>query len=161
MPKGLHLAEPSTDEHGFLFTTARLGKTLLRNAEPTLGSWNSALFYWQTHFSKSVSSHSIRKQTHSSLCSKANTAASNISSALHILSGFKCCTSSSHYFYSAVGNMSTYPDPKELFSLFLVQFSLQRKEKNCKTKIYPQPHQIARELWLLQWDESLCKGYCD
>lgn len=60
-----------------------------------------------------------------------------------------------------VGNVSTYPDPKEMFSLFLVQFSLQRKEKNCKPRsTHNQPHQIARELWSLQRDESVCKGYC-
>lgn len=33
-----------------------------------------------------------------------------------------------------VGNVPTYPDPKEMFCLFLVQFSLQRKEKKLQAK---------------------------
>lgn len=55
--------------------------------------------------------------------------------------------------------MSTYPDPTEMFSLFLVQFSLQRKEKNCKPEIHPQPHQTARELRSLQHDRGARRGY--
>lgn len=54
-----------------------------------------------------------------------------------------------------VGNVSTYPDLKEMFSLFLVQFSLQKKEKKIASQRSTHNHIKSQ---LLQGDESLHKG---
>lgn len=54
-----------------------------------------------------------------------------------------------------VGNVSTYPDLKEMFSLFLVQFSLQKKEKKIASQGSTHNHIKSQ---LLQGDESLHKG---
>lgn len=53
-----------------------------------------------------------------------------------------------------VGNVSTYPDLKEMFSLFLVQFSLQKKEKKIASQRSTHNHIKSQ---LLQGDESLHK----